>query len=465
MLSEMNQRRKINRTRNRLKTQTTALNLLLQSLGAVAVGLIMLLHDNVFIARTSQLLLLYFGFVVVLNFLQVLVSASKGVRPCLRSLGRFVITCVVVFVLWHNIQDMFVVIPLALSLWLMLLSISSFISYAQYRDEKETASFHYFLGGVINIGFAMLFILQTTDPVSDSIHILGVYCILLGGSLFLDFLSVAIPSHYLNRLKHSVRIAPPVFLTVMLPQAMLNGVNEFFKEKRDDTRDDTMPFKAENSPSDLAGEAVNVEVFIHVSKSLAGTAGHVDLAVDGTIYCYGAYDKQQSKKYGGVAGEGVVYKVHDKQAYLQFCKTLNHETLFGFGLVLSGGELAQMKAALAQAMERTYPWRCPSQQAACGERPEPPESFLDFPSRLANKVDVTFYKFKRGSYKHYWMLGTNCVTFADDLLKASGMKTLITGIITPGTYYTFLNAEFLKGSSVVVKREVYNKAIDYNRAD
>ncbi len=421
----------------------------------------MLLHDDFFIVRASQLILLYFAFVVVLSFLQVIASVSSGARACWRSFARFIITSVVVCVLWRNIQRMFVVIPLALALWLLLLSISSFISFAQYREEKETASFHYFLGGVANIGFAMLFIVRSTDPVLNSIHMLGVYCILLGGSLFLDFLSVAIPSRYLNRLKHSVRITPPVFLTFLLPQAMLNGVNEFFKEQRDDT----LPFKAENAPSALAGEAVNVEVFIHVSKSLAGTAGHVDLSVDGTIYCYGAYDKQQSKKYGGIAGEGVVYEVHDKEKYLQFCKTLNHETLFGFGLVLSEGELAKMKAALAEVMQRTTPWRCPSQQAAHGERPEPPESFVDFPSRLANKVDVRFYKFKRGSYKHYWMLGTNCVTFADDLLKASGMKTLITGIITPGTYYTFLNAEFLKGSSVVVKREVYNKAIDYYGAE
>lgn len=460
MLDKLKQNRITRQMRARFKTHTTAFNLFLRCIGALALGLMMLLNDTFMIARSTELLLLYFIFVAVSSLLAVFSSTGKGARVVLRMLGRFVLISALLWFLWRNIQSMFMVIPLVISLWLLLLSISNFISFVQYREEKETASFHYFLAGVGNIVFAMLFIVLTTDPVSASVRVLGVYCILMAISLFLDFLSVAIPSRYLNRLKHSVRITPPVLLTILLPQMLLNGLNEFFKDKPDEN----LPFTAENPPSDVAGQPVNVEIFVHVSKSIAGTMGHVDISVDGTIYCYGAYDKEQSKKYGGVAGEGVVYEVHDKEKYLQFCKTLNNETLFGFGLVLSEEELAKMKAKLATVQARLYPWRCPSQEAALGIRSENPALFQDFPSRLANKVDVAFYKFTEGEYKHYWILGTNCVTFADDLLKASGMKTLIAGVITPGTYYTFLNAEFLKGSSVVVKREVYTKAIDHYAA-
>ncbi|MFI3169332.1 MAG: hypothetical protein R3Y06_05250 [Faecalibacterium sp.] len=454
MLKRTLHRTRMRQLRQRLKSSTTAFNLFLRCVGALALGVLMYFNDTFFLARTKQVIFLYFAFVVVSSFLQILSASSKGVRNRFFSFGRFLLTTVVLAFLWMNIQSMLLVVPVALALWLMILSLSSFISFVQYRDEKEVASFRYFIGGVGNIGFAMLFILRADDIVAASIHILGIYCVVHGISLFCDFLVEAIPNQYLNRLKQRVRLAPPFLLTVLMPQSLLNGLNEFFKERVEEP----LQLRAENPPERLAGAAVNVEVFIHASKTLTGFAGHVDLAIGDTIYCYGAYDKQQSKKYGGVAGAGVMYEVHGKEDYLTFCKTLNHETVFGFGLVLSEQELGRMKEKIAQMKARAYPWLCPAQRAA--KEGKAADGFTDVPSRLSRAIEVSFYKFEHGIYKYYWMLGTNCVTFADDLLKASGMKTVLTGIITPGTYYSFLNAEFLKGSSVIVKREVYTKASD-----
>ncbi len=440
--------------RKQLKTQTNALSLFLQSAGIIALGMIMLLNDSFFIKRTSELIFLYFLFIAGMSFIRTLLAFGEGARAMLRQFLSFLAACFAVNVLWQNIDNLFGIIPIALSLWLMLMSLSSFISFMQYYGEKDVRAYRFLMSAVANVVFAMLFIVRTDNPLSASIRILGIHSILLGLSSLFDFFSVVIPVRYVNRFKHRVRLAPPVFTTLMLPQHLLDSVNAFFLENEEQLPE----FKVESLPMEFTEADVAVEVLIHVSKSLSGTAGHVDIALGDTVYCYGAYDKAQSKKYGGVAGDGVVYEVSGKAGYIEFCKTLNKETLFGFELTLTEDELAQIRQKLEEMKARSYLWRCPSQQARAEGRAT--DGYQDFPSRMANAIPhAMFYKFTEGNYKHYWILGTNCVTFVDDLLRLTRLKKLVTVINTPGTYYDFLNAEFLKQGTIVVKREVYNKAI------
>ena len=54
-------------------------------------------------------------------------------------------------------------------------------------------------------------------------------------------------------------------------------------------------------------------------------------------------------------------------------------------------------------------------------------------------------------------MGTNCCFLADDIIGKSGMDILsINGIITPGTYYDYLNRELKLKSSNVISKEIYN---------
>ncbi len=438
----------------RLKTHTTALSLFLQSAGSLALGLIMLLNDSFFIARVIQLIFLYFAFVLLINFIKIIESVGKGIGKLIQNISIFLACCVVSNFMWQNINHMFHIIPIALFLWLTILSLSSFISFFQYYKEKNVNAFRYIIEGIGNISFAILFVAQADNAVSASIHILGVYSMIFGGSVFLDFLAEVLPPSYIAHMKQHVHIAPPLVFTLLLPQNLRKSISNYSKEN-----EEVLPvFKVEKNITEQEEAKINVEVFIHVSKTLAGTAGHVDLAIEDTVYCYGAYDKQQSKKYGGVVGEGVMYEVHNKADYLKFCKAFNNETLFGFGLIIEEKELNQMKEKIEEMKARSYPWMCPSQRARA--KGEQTDVFKDFPSRLANEIHVSFCKFKNGAYKHYWMLGTNCVTFVDELLRIGGMKTVITAIRTPGSYYDFLNTVFLKGSTIVVKREVYTTAIE-----
>lgn len=44
---------------------------------------------------------------------------------------------------------------------------------------------------------------------------------------------------------------------------------------------------------------------------------------------------------------------------------------------------------------------------------------------------------------------------ADTLLVASGSDTVASGIVSPGTYFMYLNQEFTRAGGKVVRRQVY----------
>ena len=80
----------------------------------------------------------------------------------------------------------------------------------------------------------------------------------------------------------------------------------------------------------------------------------------------------------------------------------------------------------------------------------------DYPCRLHYRTGAKFYKIKQGKFKTYWVCGDNCASFIDWILGQLGSDVLsIRGIITPGSYFEFLETEYMKKSSPVVYRKVH----------
>ena len=101
-------------------------------------------------------------------------------------------------------------------------------------------------------------------------------------------------------------------------------------------------------------------------------------------------------------------------------------------------------------MKNTYPWN--------HKQDKNYKNASSYAGRLYKKTKAKFYKFKSGKYKTYFVLGTNCCFLADDIIGASGMDILsINGIITPGTYYDYLNRSFKRKNSNIIYKEIYNK--------
>ena len=72
------------------------------------------------------------------------------------------------------------------------------------------------------------------------------------------------------------------------------------------------------------------------------------------------------------------------------------------------------------------------------------------------KTGAQFYKFKSGKFKTYFVMGTNCVLLADEIIGKTGSDVIdMNGIIAPGTYQDYLEKEYQKESGLVVNKKIY----------
>ncbi|MEG1630127.1 MAG: hypothetical protein RR345_03335, partial [Erysipelotrichaceae bacterium] len=58
----------------------------------------------------------------------------------------------------------------------------------------------------------------------------------------------------------------------------------------------------------------------------------------------------------------------------------------------------------------------------------------------------------------FFVLYTNCVSFVGNLIECVGLNLVdLSGIISPGSYYDFLNKQFMSEKSFVIARKLYTK--------
>ena len=83
---------------------------------------------------------------------------------------------------------------------------------------------------------------------------------------------------------------------------------------------------------------------------------------------------------------------------------------------------------------------------------------------MANKIykhaNGKFYRFTKGKYKTFFVLRTNCATCVDNIFNAIGTKIInLEGIISPGTYYSYLEKEYHKKNSKIISKTLYTKEL------
>ena len=104
-----------------------------------------------------------------------------------------------------------------------------------------------------------------------------------------------------------------------------------------------------------------------------------------------------------------------------------------------------------------YKWEPPIVEASYKKKRIDENEYGDYASCLYKSTNAQFYKFNSGRFKKYFVLGVNCCLLADSIIGKSGTDILkMNGIITPGTYYEYLNREFKKKNSMVITKNIYN---------
>ena len=148
--------------------------------------------------------------------------------------------------------------------------------------------------------------------------------------------------------------------------------------------------------------------------------------------------------------------VSDREAFLKHALKSEDKTIISYGLTLNEEQKKRLRQRIDAMMERAYTWRPDAQLLAEGEPIE--GEAKDYASRVRNATRAHMYKFANGKFKTYFVFSTNCVLLADELLHCKELDLIpIGGIVTPGTYLEFLNAEYLRPSGMVVERTVYKR--------
>ncbi len=384
-------------------------------------------YIDVFHLLTS-LLIFFLGLItLILNIIK-----SKKSKDILLSL-----TTLILGILIYNHKTGFLsIFPIIFGLYMLANGIIKFISYLVFKKRENTSYYNTLIGSLIDFIFSYIMISHPRKNIHNLTIILGIYLILFGLTYFYDFLKECFPKYFGT--KRRFRLTIPIILATFIPYEVLLSINNLINKWK-------TPVLVSNK--DTSGK-VDLEILIHVREDSIGRMGHADLCYKGKIYSYGCYDESSKKLFNSI-GDGTLFEIKGKEKYIKFCNINSDKTIFCFGLTLTDEQKIKVEEKIRMLEKNIYKWNPDSNDK---------NKKNDYAVELIEKTKAKFYKFNKGSYKTYFLLATNCVKLVDDIIGATGSDILkINGVITPGTYYNYLEKEFKRKNSNVITKEIFKK--------
>ena len=328
--------------------------------------------------------------------------------------------------------------PILFSLYLTILGISQYIMGYLEIKTKENFGVRYFLLGCIYLAIAIPIILSPLGKIDNFLICLVIYAIFLGLSFIWDALIQIIPINTKNKFKRKIKITLPKIIEAIIPYRVMIDINRNLEVKEQNY-----------SYHNTSDKTVNLNILIHTSNRGFNRMGHIDIYFDNKVISYGCYD-EGSRYVGELFGDGVLFLAKSKKEYINFCIDNSKKTIFDFGIHLTDAEKKKVALRIEELLKNTYPWNHKTDKNYRNGK--------SYAAKLYKRTSAKFYKFKSGKYKTYYVLGTNCCFLADDIIGKSGMDILsINGLITPGTYYDYLNRKLKGKNSNIIYKEIYNK--------
>lgn len=330
--------------------------------------------------------------------------------------------------------------PLLFAIYLLANAIIKFINYILLLKSKTNGRIKEFIRFIFYLLISIPILCAPLKNIEIVLTILGIYILCLSLTYFIDFFRYMAPQKTQNKLKRRLRITLPVFIEAIIPYQVLNEINSLVDEKEEIY----VQTKKEK-------QTVDMTIFIHTAKNGFNRIGHVDICYQNTVISYGNYDNA-SFKFFEMIGDGVLFLVN-KEKYIPFCIKHSKKTLFSFGIHLNKMQKKNIENYLKELYQNTYKWEPPIVTDK-----QKKKEYTDYSSCLYKETNAKFYKFTSGKFKKYFVMGSNCCLLADSIIGKSGSNILkMNGMITPGTYYEYLNKEFQRKNSMVITKEIYNE--------
>ena len=313
-------------------------------------------------------------------------------------------------------------------LYTLIQSIVGMINFTIYYQNKLKGKWIHLFTAISTFIFALLLLLSPIENSKYFAIINGIYLMFYGIS---DLISYVYP-------KITVKIPLPIIFTMFLPKVLLKRVTKELVRTTDDINGD-------------------LEILIHLAKSGSAGLGHVEFSFEDKVYSYGCYNYHSRRLFGGI-GDGI-YGVFDHDSYIKYCVCEKDRIILSYGVKLTSKEKEKLRGIINKFInnntERWYP-----DMALYDNNLVPKNEFKEMSNQIYAKALGKFYRFTNGKYKTFFVLRTNCVAGTDEILSHLGIKLFkLEGIISPGTYYKFLDDEFLKRGSKVISKKIYNKTL------
>lgn len=313
-------------------------------------------------------------------------------------------------------------------LYAFIQSLVGFINGYIYHKDRLKGKFLVWFNAIITFIFSLLLLYSPTRNMKYFAILIGIYLIFYGAFSLFSYFYPKIP----------VKIPLPIIFTMFLPKILMKKVEKELIKTTDNVNGD-------------------LEILIHLAKSGSAGMGHVEFSFEDKIYSYGCYNYHSRRLFGGV-GDGI-FGIFDHDAYIKYCVEEKERYILSYGIKLTESEKEKLRKKI-QMFSSTNTVRWYPDEALYDNDLVPKGEFKEMSNHIYRKANGIFYRFTKGKYKTFFVLRTNCVAGTDEILSQLGIKLVkLEGIISPGTYYQFLDNEFQKGNTSVISKKIYNKEL------
>ena len=444
--------------------------LLIQALGLLALGVLILVRPYAIEAVISRILAVALGLNAVLSIITLLSAPDEpgaepleeefrpGLAARIGRSGRAFMNflraqerrpLIINIVLSLVLSAMITLFPQLISgsfgvgfgLWALLTGVVQFAYARQLHYTGSAGRLRYFLLSLISLLFGLALLV---NPIARLINVRVVavlYFIIMGLAMLLEFLRALFKWDMENsRILSHVCIHAPVMLTSFLPVWLLDRFNRMLE--RNNTDHIFEKPEPDAPPADISKNCLTI--LFHLGRNVALGYGHVDFALGDTVYSYGCYDDSSSRSMGFFS-DGT-FMVTGLKPYLDYCRRWQKKTLVSFTVRLTVDQERRLRSSLETTLAACRPWHPTERNSpAIGQS-----------AHASSLIPIRYYKVTSGPFKIYSALKTNCVAMAEILVGQTGLRVLpSTGIITPGSYYAFLERQLKDPDSPVIRKTIY----------
>lgn len=396
-------------------------------------GLLFIIIGIIYIIRNYTVYTLSFKLLGILTLISSLLKLInlilKRKKVLTNILDIFLNT--ILGILFINKPNLFIYLSTKIfSMYALIQSLCGFINLIIYKQDKLKGKIYILTTSTLSLMLSITLMFSKDTSSIYICYIIGLYLILYGITI--------ISSSILTKTK--IVIPLPIILTMFLPNLLIKKI------KKGLTPEDT---KEKQKP--------DLEIMIHLAEKGSAAMGHVEFAFEDKVYSYACYNYLNRRLFGGI-GDGI-FGIFDKKAYLKYCICEKNRFIISYGVKLTNKEKENVTKEIDKLIStNTEIWYPEIKYYEDGLIEK--KDFNEMANKIYKHANGKFYRFTKGKYKTFFVLRTNCATCVDNIFNAIGTKIInLEGIISPGTYYSYLEKEYHKKNSKIISKTLYTKEL------